>query len=403
MLLSTNLFLTTHNQKIKIISYNSKLSTQNSALKTSMNRILSQCVKELYQFRRDRMTLALAFLLPLATLLIFGFAIRLEAKNIPLVVQDFDRSLLSQQYAAQLYATNQFVDVPWAGGDPVQNAISPGIAKAAVIIPPDFSRQLQAGKQSAVQVLVDGTDANNARVIKNSVQATTNFFLRDHGLIPQFQPIQAHIRIWFNPGRQESLFIVPGVYGVVLWIFPSLLAAIAMVREKEKGTILQVYASSISAEALILGKVLAYVMVALAEAVLVTSSGMLIFQVSFAGDPTPFLIGTPIFVGVAVMFGTLLGVRTSNQNAAVQGVSLVGFLTAFLLSGFIYPLNNIPFPLSLIANIVPARYYIDLTRDAFVRGAGWTGVWPDLLMMSLLGLLFFNVARRLLSRMQLPE
>jgi ABC-2 type transport system permease protein len=367
-----------------------------------MQRILSQCIKELYQFQRDRLTLALAFLLPFATLIIFGFAIRLEAKNIPLVIQDFDRSPLSQQYAEQLYATNQFAKVAWLGGDPVQDAIAPGLAKAAVVIPPNFSQRIQAGKQSEVQILVDGTDANNARVIKNGVQATTTFFLRDHNLMPSFQPIQARTRIWFNPGRQESLFIVPGVYGVVLWIFPSLLAAIAMVREKEKGTILQVYASSISAEELILGKVLAYVIVALFEAIIVISVGSLIFQISFAGNPLPFLIGTPIFVSVAVMFGTMLGVRTSNQNAAVQGVSLVGFLTAFLLSGFIYPLSNIPFPLSLIANVVPARYYIDLTRDAFVRGAGWPGVWLDLVMMSLIGLVFFNVARRVLSRMQLP-
>jgi ABC-2 type transport system permease protein len=367
-----------------------------------MNRIFSQAVKELYQFRRDRLTLALAFVLPFATLLIFGFAIRLEAKNIPLVVQDFDRSMLSQQYAEQLYATNQFVKVPWTGGDPVRDAIGHGIAKAAVVIPPDFHRQIQAGKQSEVQILVDGTDSNNARVIKNSVQATTNFFMGDR-LIPRFQPIRANIRIWFNPGRKESLFIVPGVYGVVLWIFPSLLAAIAMVREKEKGTILQVYASSISATELILGKVLAYVGVALLEAVFVIGLGSLIFHISFAGDPTPFLLGTPIFVSVAVMFGTMLGVRTSNQNAAVQGVSLVGFLTAFLLSGFIYPLSNIPFPLSLIANVVPARYYIDLTRDAFVRGTGWPGVWLDVVMMSLIGLFFFNVARRVLHRMQLSS
>ncbi len=367
-----------------------------------MKRILSQCVKELYQFRRDRVTLALAFLLPFTTLLIFGFAIRLEAKNIPLVIQDFDRTPLSRQYAGQLYATNQFLKVPWPGGDPVQGAIAPGLAKAAVVIPADFSQQIQAGKQSEVQILVDGTDSNNARVIKNSIQATTNFFMRDQGLLPKFQPIHARIRVWFNPGRKESLFIVPGVYGVVLWIFPSLLAAIAMVREKEKGTILQVYASSITAEELILGKVLAYVIVALTEAVLVIGLGSLIFQVSFAGDPTPFFVGTPIFVGVAVMFGTMLGVRTSNQNAAVQAASLVGFLTAFLLSGFIYPLSNIPFPLSLLPNVVPARYYMDLTRDAFVRGAGWPRVWFDLVMMSLIGLFFFNIARRILSRMQLP-
>lgn len=367
-----------------------------------MKRILAQCSKELAQFRRDRLTLALAFLLPLMTLLIFGFAIRLESKNIPLVVQDFDHSNLSQTYVERLFATNQFQPVRWSGNDPMRDAIDKGIAKAAVIIPPDFSRRIKAEKQSTVQVLVDGTDANNARVIKNSIQATTNFFLTND-VSPRTQQIQARTRLWFNPGRKESLYIVPGVYAVVLWIFPSLLAAIAMVREKEKGTILQVYASSLTASELLLGKALAYLLVGLFEALGVMILGSLIFRVGFAGDPTPLLIGTPIYLSVAVMFGLLLGVRTGNQNAAVQGVSLVGFLTAFLLSGFIYPLSNIPFPLSLLPNIVPARYFIVVTRDAFVRGIGWVGVWFDILMMLAIGLLLFNVARRLLSRMQLPD
>ena len=193
------------------------------------------------------------------------------------------------------------------------------------------------------------------------------------------------------------------VYAVVLWVFPSLLSAIAMVREKEKGTILQVYTSSLSATELILGKTLAYLMVGLAVTLVVMGSGSLIFQVGFAGDPTPLLIGTPIYLTAAVLFGVLLGIRSGNQNAAVQGVSLIGFLTAFLLSGFIYPLSNIPFPLSLVPNIVPARYFIVITRDAFVRGIGWTGIWFDMVMLILLGLLLFNIARRLLSQMQLPD
>ncbi len=368
-----------------------------------MKRILSQCVKELLQFRRDRTTLGLAFILPLLTLLIFGFAIRLETKNIPIVVQDFDHSNLSQTYTDRLFATNQFQPVQWSGDDPVKDAVDRGIAKAVVIIPPDFSRRIKSDKEATVQVLVDGTDANNARVIKNSIQATTNFFLTNDGLITRTQPIQARVRLWFNPGRKESLYIVPGVYAVVLWVFPSLLSAIAMVREKEKGTILQVYASSLSAAELILGKTLAYLIVGLTVALVVMGLGSLIFRVGFAGDPTPLLIGTPIYLTVAVLFGILLGIRSSNQNAAVQGVSLVGFLTAFLLSGFIYPLSNIPFPLSLIPNIVPARYFIVITRDGFVRGTGWPGVWFDMLMMIVLGLLIFNLARRFLSKMQLPS
>lgn len=367
-----------------------------------MKRILSQCIKELAQFRRDRITLGLAFLLPLLSLMIFGFAIRLEAKNIPLAVQDFDRSNLSSTYIERLFATNQFEPARWNSDEPIDKALDKGIAKAAVIIPPEFSRRIKSDQESAVQVLVDGTDANNARVIKNSIQATTNFFINNDGLSDDLQRVKPRIRLWFNPGRKESLYIVPGVYAVVLWIFPSLLAAIAMVREKEKGTILQVYASSITASELLLGKALAYVLVGICEALIVMGVGGLIFRVGFAGDPTPLLIGTPIYLAVAIMFGLFLGVRSNNQNSAVQGVSLIGFLTAFLLSGFIYPLSNIPFPLSLISNIVPARYFIIVTRDAFVRGVGWAGVWFDVLMITLIGLFLFNVSRRLLSKMQLP-
>lgn len=369
-----------------------------------MRRILAQCRKELLQFRRDRLTLGLAFLLPLLTLLIFGFAIRLETKVIPIVVQDFDRSPLSAAYTDRLFATDQFRPAPWRGrGDPVAGAIDRGLAKAAVIIPPEFSRRLKASQPVEVQVLVDGTDANNARVIRNSIQGTTAFFLAEKELLNNPPPVQALTRLWFNPGRKESLYIVPGVYAVVLWIFPSLLAAIAMVKEKDKGTILQVYASGVSAPELLLGKALAYLLVGGSEAVVVMGMGGLIFRLSFAGDPTPLLVGTTLYLAAAVLFGLLLGVRSANQNAAVQGVSLVGFLSALLLSGFIYPLSNIPPPLSLVSALIPARYFIVISRDAFVRGTGWAGVWLDVLMILVLGALLYGATWRSLGSLQLAD
>lgn len=363
-------------------------------------RIRAQCLKELLQFRRDRLSLGLAFLLPLLSLLILGFAIRLETKQIPIVVQDFDRSPLSRSYVERLFATDQFHPSRWRGSDPVA-AIDRGAARAALIIPPEFSRRLKAGKPVTVQVLVDGSDANNARVIRNGLQATTEFYQREEGLIDTPQPVQARTRLWFNPGRRESLSIVPGVYAVVLWIFPSLLAAIAMVREKEKGTILQVYASGIGPGELLLGKGLAYLLVGIAMALVVMGLGSVIFRLGFAGDPTPLLVGTLAYLASAVAFGLLLGVRSASQNAAVQGVSLIGFLTALLLSGFIYPVSNIPFPLSLVSAIVPARYFILISRDAFVRGIGWPGVALAVLVVLLSGVLLFLAARRSLGAMRL--
>ncbi len=372
-----------------------------------MKRIWSQATKELAQFKRDRLTLALAFILPLLTLFIFGYAIRLEAKNIPIAIQDFSNTPLSRSYVERLFATQQFEPAPLLGAT-AQSVLDRSIARAVVVIPPDFAEKIRNQQPSTVQVAIDASDVNNARVVKNYIAATTRFFLQNagqSGILPKVEPprLQARTRIWFNPGRKESLYIVPGTCAVILWIYPSLLSALAMVREKEQGTIVQVYASSLTASELIFGKALAYLLIGLLEAAIVISISAILFRLTFAGDPTPFIIGTPIYILAAAMFGLMLGTKASTQTAAVQGVALVGFLAALLLSGFIYPVSNIPFPLSFISNIVPARYYILIIRDAFVRGAGWSGVWFSMLMLIILGSILFNVTRRNLSRMQLPD
>jgi ABC-2 type transport system permease protein len=372
-----------------------------------LKRVWAQCVKELSQFRRDRLTVALAFLLPFATLLIFGFAIRLETKNIALVVQDFDSSPLSRAYVERLYGTSQLKPVrwsrDWSRNNLARDAINQGKASAAVIIPPDFSRHLKEGKTSTVQVLIDGSDVANARVIKNSVRATNTFFLKTEGFLPKQSLITARTRVWFNPGRQESLYMVPGVLAINLVLYPSILAAIAMVRDKEEGTIVQVYASSASATELLLGKGLAYLLIALSESVFLMLAAALIFGTRLAGDPTPLLVGTPLFLATSVMIGLFVGARSHSQSAAIQAVGATNALTAMLLSGFIYPISNIPWPLSLLANLVPVRYYIELTRDSFVRGTGWPGVWFVFPALAALGLVLFWGAWQKLQRMQFSD
>ena len=369
-----------------------------------MKRVLSQCVKELNQFRRDRLTVALAFILPLAVLLIYGYAIRLEAKNIPLTIQDFDNSALSRTYVERLYATQQFEPAPLINNSPT-TSIDRGLAKAAVIIPPDFEKSIKSNRPVTVQALVDGTDVNNARIIQASLRATTQFFMRSSGLVPESaaSPVDAQVRLWFNPGRQESLYIVPGIFGVILWVFPSMLSGIALVREKEQGTVAQVYASDLSSTEWLLGKELAYLLVGLGEALIVMTVATLLFGLRFRGDPTTLLVGTVVYLGASVAFGLLVGARAGNQTAAVQGTAIAGFLTALLLSGFIYRIDNIPFPLSLLSNIVPARYYIEITRDAFVRGTGWAGVWYAPLAIGAIGTLFFRIATKVLARMQFSD
>ncbi|MFQ3614274.1 MAG: ABC transporter permease, partial [Cyanobacteriota bacterium] len=275
-----------------------------------MKRVWAQCQKEWLQILRDRLTLGLAFILPLMTLLIFGFAIRLEAHNIPVAVQDWDLSPLSRSYLTQIYTNNRIQAVPWSGSDPLE-PLDRGIAQATLVIPPHFGRQLSnpeaQGRSVAVQVLIDGSDVNNARILQNTLEAATQFFLREQGLVPGSPPIEAQLRLWFNPGRKESLFIVPGVFALVLAVYPPLLMAIALVREKEKGTIVQVYASSLTALEFLAGKALAYIGLSLGIALFVMGLGSLLFAMPLVGDPLPFLLGTPLFIFTTVSFGLMIG------------------------------------------------------------------------------------------------
>ena len=366
-----------------------------------MKKILAQCKKELAQFVRDKLTVALAFALPLLSLLLFGFGVRLEIKHIPLVIQNFDSGLMSYDLVDRLFENAQFDAKKWSGPHPLEDALDRGIAKAGVIIPPEFSRNLRQGHAARVQVFVDATDVNNARVIKNGIIGTISGFLTANRLNTYTSPVKADIRLWFNPGRKESLYVVPGALAVVLWIYPSLLAALAMVREKESGTILQAYASSITAIEFLGGKILAYLIIAFTMALFLNLCANLFFNIWFTGDPSPYALGLLFFLFSSVSFGTMIGTRMNTQSSAVQAVATGGFTTALLLSGYLYPIRNVIFPLSLVTALVPARWFVQLSRDTFVRGGGWTYDWYLPIFLALGGLFFFRIAHKNMSKMQL--
>ena len=374
-----------------------------------MKIILAQCKKELLQFLRYRLTVALAFLLPLILLFVYGFAIRLESKNIPLIIQDFDKSPLSRDYIDRFKASTQFkllyprlINGKYGSESNlyIQKALDNGIAKVGIIIPPDFTRKIKQDKTCNVQVMVDGTDVVNAKVVQNSIPVITDFFLAENNLQKQGLLIVSDIRVWFNPGRKESLFIVPGVFTVALALFPAILATIAMSREKEEGSLIQIFSSGLKAEKFIFGKMLAYLTVAVCEAVFIISIGTIVFGLRLIGSPIVFLLGTLVFLSANVMFGLMAGIVADTQRSAIQLTGITMALSVILLSGFIYPISNIPFPLSLLSYIVPARYYMEIIRSSFVRGSGFSGTWFLIPEIALVFLLEFFIARRKLRKMQ---
>ena len=364
-------------------------------------RIIAQTLKELKQLGRDRLTLSLALVLPLIMLLLFGFAVSLEVDNINFAVQDLDLTPTSREYIATFERTNQFRIVAQAPTVNISQLLERGKVAGGLIIPPEFSRDLKRrGRVAQVQVLVDGSDANTANLVRGYAKATTNAFVENlQG--NNTKAVSAQSRLWYNPGLENLQYIGPGAIAMALTLFPPLIAGLATAKEREQATILQVYVSSLTGSEYLLGKAAAFWLVGMADVLLVNVLAWAAFGLWFAGNPTPLILGSCFYIACGVLWGIFLGSNTQSQSAVIQAVTFTAFLFSMMMSGFIYPVANIPPALRWISYIVPARYYILLTRDAFVRGIGWSLVWQPVLALGLLAGFFFFLAWRKLRSMQL--
>ncbi|OLE71235.1 MAG: hypothetical protein AUI36_02845 [Cyanobacteria bacterium 13_1_40CM_2_61_4] len=365
-----------------------------------MRRIIAQARKELTQLLRDRLALALALVLPVALTALLGTSISLTVTDIPIVIQDFDQTPLSRQYADAFRSSLTFRVVTLPPARSPEAELARGHVRAAVIIPEHFAREIRRGRPAEAQVLVDATDSNTALLTRGSAGQITRAFARQVGKAHVTPAVQTATRLWFNPGREPGKFYGPGFLVLSLSIFPTVLAALAMSREGEQQTILQVYVSSISAHEYLLGKILAGMVIGLTQWLLGVGLMFTLFGLQFAGDPTPLVAGSVLFVFCMVSFGSLVGAAIPNQAAAVQAVALGGFLLSFLLSGLIFPIENIPDALRWISTLVQARYYVVIVRDAFLQGGGWPAVWWAVLAIGAIGLVYYGLAWRVMRRMQ---
>ncbi|MEW6130226.1 MAG: ABC transporter permease [Acidobacteriota bacterium] len=365
-----------------------------------MKRIIAQARKELTQTFRDKLTLTLAIILPLILLVLFGKAISFSVTNLPVVIQDLDQTPLSRRYIDACNTSLTFRVHPLPIDARPETMLDGEKARAAIIIPQNFERDYLRGGDAQVQWLIDATDANTANIVRGNAAAVTQAFASQKDFRESTSPIKAEMRMWHNPGRESDKYIGSGALAVVLALFPPLLAALATSREGEQKTILQVYVSSISAPEFLLGKTLAFFVIALTEWALAVLASMMVFGLRFAGDPTPFVVGTLLYLFCNVGFGVMVGAVVPNQATAIQAVAMVSFLLSFLLSGFMFPISNIPAGIRWIAGVVPARYFIEIARDAFLRGGGWAAVWHAPLMLALLGLFYFVLAWRKMRHMQ---
>jgi ABC-2 type transport system permease protein len=350
---------------------------------------------------RDWRTLALALLLPVVLLVLLSAGLSLRVSNLPIVVQDFSDSPASRELVDALRASHSFHIVYWPVDRHAEDALVANAARAVMIIPPHFAREIERGGEAPVQMLVDASDANTAKLAAGYARQITRAYNERVTGAPPSGPVHVAVRLWYNPGLSSKKFYGPGIFVLGLSMFPPLLAALAMSRESEQRTILPVYVSSISAHEFLLGKIFAFTVVALAEAVVMLAVLFTYFELQLAGDPTPFIVATILYAFCVAAFGTMVGVTIPSQVAAMQVVALGGFLLVFLLSGLIFPIENIPAGLRWISNFIWGRYYIEIVRDALLQGGGWPAIGRNVAIIGLIGAVFYTVAWRGMRRMQL--
>ena len=365
-----------------------------------MRRIIAQSRKELTQIVRDWRTLALALVLPVVLLMLLSAGLSLTVNELPIVVQDFDGSSTSNNFVDAFRASITFHVVAWPIDKSPEQALASNAARAVLIIPPHFGRDLARGANSPIQIMMDASDANTAKLVAGNASRVASAFNQQSLGGTQSGPVQAAIRLWYNPGLSSKKFYGPGVFVLGLSMFPPLLAALAMAKEGEQKTILQVYVSSISAHEFLLGKIIAFMAVALAEALVMSSLLFTYFGLTFVGDPTPVIVATILYTFCVASFGTMIGSTIPNQAAAMQAVALGGFLLVFLLSGLMFPIQNIPAGLRWISNFIWGRYYIEIVRDSLLQGGGWPAVWYKVIFIGVIGSIFYSLAWRGMRKMQ---
>lgn len=361
-------------------------------------RVLPVARKEFREIRRDPITLWIAVVLPLMMLFLFGYAITLDVDDVSMAVLDLDQSAESAALVEAFENTGDF-RVRWRPTDErqVKRLLDTNRVRVALIIPPGFGRALAAGQATQVQTLIDGSFSATAAVIRNEAAAVTAAFAAAQGRVRSGGArlpvgIRARPRVWFNPALESTTAIVPGLFAVILMGFPPLLTVLAVVREKESGSIEQIYVSPVRPWEFVAGKMLPYVGIAFGELVMVVAVGALWFSLPFRGSPAFLAVGSILYVFCTVGIGLLISTITRSQVVGVLLALIVTLMPSFLFSGFMFPIITMPAAVEWYTRIFPARYFTDISRGVLLKGIGFTELSGQLSTLAVYTAVVFGAA-----------
>lgn len=363
-----------------------------------MRTVWAITVKEFRQIGRDRRTLLILLFVPAFFLLLYGYALNFDIRDIRLAVDDQDRSTESRAVISAFVNSGYFDLVATTDGDEeLVRLIDRGAARAALVIPPGFGRDAATGRSTSVQVIIDGDNANTATTVMGYAQVILA------GISAKYEvgarsALQLEPRIWYNPELRSALFLVPGLIAYIAMLTAVVSTSLSVVREKEAGTMEQVRMAPVGPLSYVVGKTVPYFFISIASSMGIVALAMLLFGLPMRGSWPMLLLAVSLFLIGALAFGLLVSTMADTQQVAFQIALLTSYLPTLMLSGFIFPISSMPTFLQVVTHIVPARYFLVALRGIVLKGVGPEVFWRELAALVVFATVIIGLASIRLKR-----
>jgi ABC-2 type transport system permease protein len=361
-----------------------------------MKRFLAFLQKEFYHIFRDPRTLVILFGIPIAQLLLFGYVMTNEVRNVKIAIVDHSKDDLSKRLSVELLSSGffQLAAIPTSENE-YEELLRSGKVKEIVVFEPDFAKNLIKEGTAGIQVIADASEPNSAQLIVNYTTAIANGFAKNEFFKDQSPPgINIKVRMLFNENMRDAYNFIPGLIAVILMLISAMMTAITIAREKETGTMEILLASPLKPIQIILGKVVPYMILSVINALVVLTLGYFVFGVPIIGSFGLLFGEILLFIFLALSLGIMISTFVDSQLTALSVSGFILMLPTMLLSGFIFPVKNMPIPLQIIANLMPPRWFIEINRTVMLKGGGLDIIWPHTLILMGMSTLFILISIR---------
>ena len=353
-----------------------------------IKQIVPVIQKEIIELTRDKLTLIIILFVPSMLLFLYGYAISLDVKGIRTVICDLDRTNHSIEFINSIFSSEYFMLAKRVdNANEIDNLIQKGKAEAGVLIYPDFSKELKAGRKAHVLIVVDGSNAQSTQSALSYFYGIMTVFqnkmIKDFSLqhAIKFPMITVEQRIWYNPLLDSSLYLVPGLIALVLMIMAVIATTLSIVKEKESGTIEQMVITPLSPMHIVIGKIIPYFFLSIIASTIMIMLALLLFDLPFRGSIPLFGLALMLFLLGALGLGLLISAMSQTQQVAFSAATFITMLPTLLLSNFIFPITSMPVVIQWITYIIPARYFIAINRAIILKGTGFYPLWKDFLAL----------------------